>query len=259
MSFDTTRLRRGEIVAAAGSVLLFVFLFFFKWYGVSIPGNVGKLADQLGVDLGAASVTGWDGHSVLRWLMLLTIIAGLGLAFLTATQRTVALPVTAAVVTTAIAALTTLLLLYRVGLNEPGPNKLIAVKLGAYLGLLASAAVTYGGYLAMKEEGTSIADAREQARAAGAQARAAFDNTTPQGGEGTGSAPPPPASEAPVSPSPAPVSPPPSAPASPPPSAPLSPPPAPVAPPPAFSPPPADEPADDAADESPSDLPPAAS
>ena len=90
MTFDTTRLRMGEIVAAVGGVLLFVFMFFFSWYGVG--GAIGSFAESFGVK---ATVDGWNGHSVLRWLMLLTIVAALGLAFLTATQRTVALPVTA--------------------------------------------------------------------------------------------------------------------------------------------------------------------
>lgn len=185
--FDTTRLRTGEIVAAVGSILLFVFMFFFSWYGVG--GPVGNLAESFGVK---ASVDGWNGHSILRWLMLATIVVGLGLAVLTATQRTVALPVTAAVLTTAIAGVTAILLAYRVILNEPGPNDLIDVKIGAWLGMLSTALVAYGGYLAMRDEGTSLGDAADQARAAGRQARAAFDNAAPQGGEGASAPPPPP-------------------------------------------------------------------
>lgn len=245
MTFESSRLRLGEIVAAVGAILLFVFMFFFKWYGVALPDGVSQTADALGIDLGGASVNGWTGHSVLRWLMLLTIIAALGLAFLTATQRTVALPVTTAVIVTALAALLTLLLAYRVLLNEPGPNDLIEVKIGAWLGLLSSAAIAYGGYLSMRDEGTSLTDAREQARAAGQQARAAFDAPREEGGS---SAPPPsapPAASAPASP--------------PPPPPPPSTPPAPSEPP-AFAPPPPSEPpafAPPPASESPADEPPA--
>ncbi len=159
MRFDLRRLRRGEQLAGLGALLLFVFLFFFKWYGVN----------------GFGSVDGWHGHSVLRWLMLLTILSAATLVVLTATQRIVALPVTSAVVTTAIAALTTVLVAYRVVINEPGPNAFVSVKAGAWLGLLACALIFYAGYLSMRDEGTSIADARAQARAAGAQARAAFE------------------------------------------------------------------------------------
>ena len=211
MTFETSRLRRGEIVAAVGAILLFVFMFFFKWYGVALPDGVSETADALGIDLGAASVNGWTGHSVLRWLMLLAIVAALALAFLTATQRTVALPVTMAVVVTALAALLTVLLAYRVLLNEPGPNELIEVKIGAWLGLLAAAAIAYGGYLSMREEGTTLDDVRSQATAATAQARAAFDSAAPRADEPASA--PPPAAEEPMTPPPPPPPPPPSAPA----------------------------------------------
>lgn len=187
MTFETSRLRPGEIVAAVGAVLLFIFMFFFKWYGVG--GAVGDLARSFGVDV---SVNGWNGHTVLRWLMLLTILAALALAFLTATQRTVALPVTMAVVVTALSALLTLLLAYRVVINHPGPDSVVGTKPGAWLGLLSSAAIVYGGYLSMREEGTSFADAREQARDAGRQARAAFESAAPPRADEGSSAPPPP-------------------------------------------------------------------
>jgi hypothetical protein len=206
VTFDASRLRRGEIVAAVGAVLLFVFMFFFKWYGVG--GALGDFAQAAGVD---ASVNGWDSHTVLRWLMLLTIVAALALAFLTATQRTVALPVTMAVIVSALAALLTVLLAYRVILNEPGPNSLVDVKIGAWLGLLASATILYGGYLSMRDEGTSLDDVRAQASAAGQQARAAFDSAAPRSDEpgsappregGAGSEPPPPDPPAPGGPPP---------------------------------------------------------
>lgn len=250
MSFETSRLRPGEIIAAAGALLLFVFMFFFKWYGVGLPDNVQQTADALGFDLGAASVNGWTGHSVLRWLMLLTIVAALALAFLTATQRTVALPVTAAVIVTALAALLTVLLAYRVLLNEPGPNEAIEVKIGAWLGLLSSAAIAYGGYRSMRDEGTSLSDARDQARAASLQARAAFDQGAPRDEAGTSSTPPPSAPPAASEPLAAP-----SPPASPPPP---SAPPA-VGEPPAYQPPPSDPPASSEPTSSPSAPPPASS
>lgn len=226
MTFETSRLRPGEIVAAVGALLLFIFMFFFKWYGVSLPGGQQQLANALGVDTGALAVNGWHGHTVLRWLMLLTIIAALGLAFLTATQRTVALPVTMAVVVTALAALLTVLLAYRVIINEPGPNQYIDVKIGSWLGLLASALITYGGYLSMRDEGTSLTDAKEQARAAGRQARSAFDAPAGDGGDATSAPPPAPSEPSAPTPSPPPPSEPPAA--SPPPPAASEPAPAPT-------------------------------
>lgn len=145
MTFDFSRLRRGEQIAGAGALLLLISLFLFKWYGVSISFG--------GSDTFSASVNGWHGHTVLRWLMLLSIVAAVALVVSTATQSTPALPVSIAVIVTAIAGLTTVLLAYRVLINEPGPNELIGVRFGAYIGLIASAVVTYGGYLTMRTEG----------------------------------------------------------------------------------------------------------
>jgi hypothetical protein len=223
VTFETSRLRPGEIVSAVGAILLFVFMFFFKWYGVSLPGGQDQLAKAIGFDTSALAVDGWHGHTVLRWLMLLTIIAALALAFLTATQRTVALPVTMAVIVSALAALLTVLLAYRVIIDQPGPNQYIDVKLGAWLGLLSSAVIAYGGYLSMRDEGTSLSDAKEQARAAGQQARAAFEGAAPRSQESAstappGAAPPPRApSASPTMPPPPPPSESPAAPAPPPP------------------------------------------
>lgn len=137
MTFDFGRLRRGEQIVGGGALLLFVSLFFLDWYGV---------ADIV-------SVNGWHGHTVLRWLMLLTIAVAIALVVATATQSTPALPVAIAPVLTAIALLTTVLLAYRVLLNEPGPNEFVGVQFGAYAGLIASAIVTYGGYATMRAEG----------------------------------------------------------------------------------------------------------
>jgi hypothetical protein len=192
MELDLRRLRRGEQLAGVGAILLFVVFFFFKWYGVG--GDLGRFAKAAGVDV---SSNGWQGHSVLRWLVVLTILAALALVFLQATRRTVALPVTLAVITTALAGLTTVLLAYRVVIDEPGPNAYVDVKLGAWLGLLSAALIFYAGYLSMRDEGTSFDDARAQARAAGAQARAAFERPAAPPHEATAE---PPARETPPAP-----------------------------------------------------------
>lgn len=136
MSFDLSRLRRGEIVAAGGAIALLVFMFALTWYRD-----------------GSASLDGWQAHTVLRWLMLATILAALALAFLTATQRTPAVPVTVAVVVAALAALLLLLLAIRVLLDQPGGYGIGDVRVGAWLGLAASAVILRGAYLSMRAEG----------------------------------------------------------------------------------------------------------
>jgi hypothetical protein len=55
----------------------------------------------------------------------------------------------------------TLIVLYRL-INQPGPNDLVTVKFWAYVGLLLTAGVAVGAFLAMREEGTSFGDAAQR-------------------------------------------------------------------------------------------------
>jgi len=182
MAFDLGRLRRGEQIAAVAAVVLFI-LMFFDWYSVSV--SAGPLGD---FSVGGSA---WEAFDLLDIYLFLVILAALGLAVLTATERSPALPVTGAVIVTAMAALGTLLVLYRL-IDTPIGDVPAGVDVGrtiwAFLGLVAVAAITYGGYLSMREEGTSLGDVRAQATAAGQQARAAFDSPAPRS-----DAPPPPA------------------------------------------------------------------
>jgi hypothetical protein len=227
MTFDLSRLRLGEKIAAGAAVLLFV-LMFFDWYSVSV--DAGPLGDVGG------GLSAWQAFDVLDIYLFLVILAAIGLAFLTATERTPALPVTASVIVTALAALGTLFVLYRL-VDTPLGDVPDGVDVGrtiwAFLGLIAVAAIAYGGYLSMRDEGTSLSDAREQARTAGQQARAAFDggNSRDDTG-GTSSAPPPPPGASPTASEPhaAAPAPPPSPAASEPPAAAPPPPPPPPAP-----------------------------
>lgn len=144
MSFDPTRLRRGEWIAGAGGALLLVSLFLFDWYGAD-----ADLGNGFSFSVGA---NGWETHSILRWFMLLTIAAGSGLWVLTAIERTDAIPLSAAVIAVVVAGITTFCLAWRVLINEPGPNELIEVKFGAWIGLLSSAAVVAGAWLSLRDE-----------------------------------------------------------------------------------------------------------
>jgi hypothetical protein len=161
MELDLGRLRRGELIAAGSAVLLLVVMFLLKWYGVG--GVVGAFAARAGI---SASVNGWHALTILRWLMLLTIIAALALAYLQASQPSPALPVSASVIVTVLGALLTILLIYRVLINEPGPDNLVDPKPGAFIGLLSAVGITYGGYASLREEGLSIRDARTEVETA---------------------------------------------------------------------------------------------
>ncbi|HEY2141620.1 MAG TPA: hypothetical protein VGG98_06135 [Solirubrobacteraceae bacterium] len=167
MSFDFTRLRRADQIIAGGAIALFIFLFFFKWYGVSVSSPIG------GVNLGS-SLTGWHSLTDSRWIWLLTILLALGAVVLVASQRVVHSPVapSVSVIVAGLGALSVLLILYRIihhpsaSANFRGVHASYGIKIGIWLGLIAAAAITYGGYLAMQAEGTSLADVREQASGA---------------------------------------------------------------------------------------------
>jgi hypothetical protein len=218
MSFDISRLRRADQIVGGGAIALFIFMFFFKWFGVST--NVSAVA---GVNVGGSvSSTGWDTFTNSRWIWLITIIVALGAVVLRAGQRELSLPVQPSVIIAGLGALSTLLILYRI-LHHPSASASfgtfhtsVGIKIGIWLGLIAAAAITYGGYLAMQDEGTSLSDVRDQASHAVSSATAAVSSP----GEGSSSAAPagsgtpsaPPAGGAPAPPPAAPPIPPPAAP-----------------------------------------------
>ncbi len=142
MDFDVKRLGLGDQIAGGGAIALFIFFMFFDWYSVSI----GQFS---------AGATGWKAHELLRWLVLLTIILALGKAFMNATNRTMELPFPPGLILTIVAGFTTVCVLYRMFIDQPGPDKLIDLDFGAWLGLLSLIAVTAGGFLSMGEEGDS--------------------------------------------------------------------------------------------------------
>jgi hypothetical protein len=140
---DTGRLTRGQAIAALGGVVLFVSLF-LDWYSL----DAGELGPVLGgIDL---SASGWEAFSWVDLLCAVTAIAAVGAAVVTATSRTVASPVGTSVVVAGLGAVSAVVILYRI-VNQPGPNDLIVVEVGAYLGFIAAVAVAVGGWLEMRE------------------------------------------------------------------------------------------------------------
>jgi hypothetical protein len=163
MSFDISRLRRADQIVGAAAIAFFIILFFFKWYGVS--SNVGAVS---GLNINV-SRSGWDTFTNSRWIWIITIIVGLGSVVLVAAQRKLELPLQPGVIVAGLGALSTIFILYRI-VHHPTASASfgsfhasVGIKLGIWLGLIAAIALTYGGYLQMQEEGTSLADVREQA------------------------------------------------------------------------------------------------
>lgn len=192
---DFSKLRTGELIAGISGVLLLIIMF-LPWYGVG--GSIGEFASAAGVDTDASA---WQAFDFVDLLLFVTALAAIGAAALGATGRSVALPVAASVVVTVLGVVVVLLVLYRI-VNQPGPNELVDLKFGVFLGFLVCLGIAAGGFLSMADEGTSIGDAARQV----------------QGGGGTGAgtstqaAPPPAAPPAGDEPPPPPSSPPPGGP-----------------------------------------------
>jgi hypothetical protein len=144
---DPSRLRRGEVIVGVSSALLLAFMFALPWYG---RGGA------------ATSLNAWHSLSGLRWLILLTVVAGLGLVFLQLTRRAPALPVTMSVIVMLLGGIIALALIYRVLINLPGPDGVLDAKIGAFLGLIAAWAIAVGGFLSTRQEGLTARDARTE-------------------------------------------------------------------------------------------------
>ena len=143
--FDLRRLRVGEIVAGVSAVLLLVFMFALSWYAVN-----GALSETPGKGLGQpTSYNGWNGLSHVHWLLLVTIVAALALAYFQAASRGPAVPVTLSVIVTVLGGLSTVALIIRVLIDTPSN---LDQRAGGYLGLVAAIGIVYGGYKSMRQE-----------------------------------------------------------------------------------------------------------
>jgi hypothetical protein len=157
------KLRRGEMIAAAGGIALLISMFFVDWYagGADISTPFGD------VSVNSAGFGPWDGQgftgTIADLVILAAAIAAIGLAVVTATSRTVALPVAASALTATLGIAAVVMVLLRM-VFQPGPNEFIELRFGILLALISSAAIAYGGWDAMREEGTSFEDARDQLR-----------------------------------------------------------------------------------------------
>lgn len=202
MNFDAGRLKRADQIIGGSAIAFFIFLFFFHWLGASSSSPLGHLS---------YGANGWHSFSVSRWIWIITIIVALLAVARTAGLLKFESPVQLSVAVAGLGALSTILILYRIihhphgGFSESLAGTHISasygIRIGIWLGLIAAAALTYGGYLAMQDEGTSLGDVREQASGA-------LSNLQAQGGSGSSAESASPASPAPATESAPPIPPP---------------------------------------------------
>jgi hypothetical protein len=141
------RLRDGEWIAGAGGVALLAAMF-LHWYGLDLGPVQDAVADF--VDVGAEA-TAWQAFDVLDIVLALLALVPFGLVLTQATRRSPSVPVAFSVLTALAGALAALLILYRI-VNQPGPNDVVEVQAGAWLGLVASLVIAGGGWRSMRVE-----------------------------------------------------------------------------------------------------------
>lgn len=152
------RLSTGEKIAGGSAVLLFIFMF-FDWFKVDVSSGDGLFSLSVG---GSA----WEAFSYTDLFLLLTIVVAIAVVVIRLSDALVEPRVPLTAVTAVLGAISVLLILYRI-IDPPGdtggvPGVDISPTVGAFLGLIAAAALTYGAYRAMQEEGTSFGEIGDQ-------------------------------------------------------------------------------------------------
>lgn len=137
--------------------MLLISIFALPWYAVKAPYR--PTASLLGV---ATSHDGWSSLSHIRWLLLVTVLTGLALAYLQATRRAPALPATFSAIVSVLGLISVLVLIYRVLINEPGADSVVDQRAGAYVGLISACVILYGGVESLRREGIAERDGPQE-------------------------------------------------------------------------------------------------
>lgn len=147
---DLRRLRMGELVASAGGALLVIALV-VPWYSYDVATSFGA-APQLD------SLNGFSAMAVADVVLLALALAALGLAVVTALEKTVAVPIAYASLL-CLASLAGLVFAVTHLGSAPRPPRVPAetsvestTSAGPYLTLLAVLVILTGSLLAMRDE-----------------------------------------------------------------------------------------------------------
>jgi uncharacterized membrane protein YhaH (DUF805 family) len=185
---EVDRLSTGEKISAVSAILLFIFMF-FDWFGAkvsSVSGFSGSLE-------GGGSA--WDALDVIPIFLMAAIVVALAVAVIRLTDADVEPPFSLNTLVAGLGGLAVILILYRI-INPPegadfgGVSVDITLKIWIFVSLICAAGIAYGGYSAMREEGTTFGDAA--------------DRLSGRGGGGGHTPPPPPGVQDPSQQAPAP-------------------------------------------------------
>jgi hypothetical protein len=141
---DVGRLSAGEKIAGVAAIALFISMF-FAWFGFDNPGEV------LGIG-GSITFNAWESFDFIDLILFVTAVVTVGSVVAKASDALIDFPFNPVV--TVLGGLCALLVLYRI-IDPPGGADR---EWGVFLGLILSALLTYGGYRAMEEEGSSFTE-----------------------------------------------------------------------------------------------------
>jgi hypothetical protein len=155
------RLRSGEAIYLVAAILLFV-LMFFQWYGVGLAGG-GSAGNLEVVTLSIKGGDAWQTLEVIPIFLMLAIAVAVGGALLrlAGSDWKPAIPPGAAVCV--LGGLAALLILIRMisppalGGQIEGSSYTANLEIWIFLALAAALGIAYGGWRAMRDEGTSFA------------------------------------------------------------------------------------------------------
>jgi len=140
-------LNRGEVISTISALLLLIIMFALEWYGVDgIPGRSGSRTGTV------SAQNAWNGLTLIRWLMLVTIAVAFTAAAMHFRRPTQVVVASTRLALLVLATLTAASLVYRVLIVLPSPDRVVDQKLGAILGVISALGLALGAYEAVREQ-----------------------------------------------------------------------------------------------------------
>ncbi len=173
---DSGRLGRGETIAGVCAVLLFIVMF-FGWFSLPGPDEVATpFGGTISFD---ASANAWQSYDFTDLLLLVTIVVAVGGAVATAMARDVALPVAVSALTAGLGILSFVFVLFSI-INTPSEAGIdFDREIWVYVGVVLTAGIAYGGWMAMQEEGTSFSEQPDRVQNRAGDATTGGDSAPP--------------------------------------------------------------------------------
>lgn len=133
---DVSKLQKGEFIAIGGGVLLLIGLL-LNWYATK---GLGEINGEQG------AMTGWEVHTIIRWLLLAAAVAPLILAYIILRDHALSWPRGEMTAVIAIACFG--LIFYNGLVARPGTsNSLTSLELGWFVALLGTILMLSGSAL----------------------------------------------------------------------------------------------------------------